>query len=311
MKQLTMNLHPNLIEIINQSPSKFLAVVPFGGGKKFNEDNIMAGAQITLFIKSLATDQECEELSVAKATPATPPKKEFDPPWIYILEGGSPNLRQFLLWQQTFALNPKLAFTIIPFDTTSRSWVIANITGDVVTNELKTISRALGVIKNTLYNDQEYRNITYQCIAIEGAPNPIECALQSTLTFELHFVANQLKGDAAPMWILTGKPITLDESLHQKYLQIIRRTTFFVGMHKLEIEKRWLDCVWCKADTHPSHQCNLPETDGWLGPKPTRSELLDLHPSSRRGRGGSTNAPRGQRGSRSSRPRGGRGRGRK
>jgi hypothetical protein len=40
----------------------------------------MAGAQITLFIKSLATDQECEELSVAKAKSAIHPKKEFDPP---------------------------------------------------------------------------------------------------------------------------------------------------------------------------------------------------------------------------------------
>lgn len=176
MKQLTMDLHPNLVEMINDDPSKYLAIIPFGGGKKFNEDNVMAGAQFTLFLKSLSENQNEEDLSIMKATLATPPKNEFDPPWVYIMEGGSPSLRNFLLWQQTFASISKIAFTIIPFDPTSHSWVIANITGDMVTDDLKVMRHALGVIKNTLWNDHEYHNITYTCIAL---PNPTRLSVPS------------------------------------------------------------------------------------------------------------------------------------
>jgi hypothetical protein len=296
-KQLTTDLHPNLVGMINDDPSKYLAIIPFGGGKRFNEDNVMAGAQFTLFLKSLSEDQNKEDLSVVKATPATLPKNEFDPPWVYIMEGGSPSLCNFLLWQQTFASTPKIAFTIIPFDPTFCSWVIANITGDMVTGDPKIMHHALGVIKSTLWNDHGYRNITYACITVEGSPNPTECAFQSTLTFELHFAPNKSKSELAPMWILSGKLLTPNESLHQQYLRTIRGTTFFIGMHKLEIEKRWLDCVWCKIDTHPSHQCNFPETDGWFGPKPIRNDHLDFHPSTKREMGTRSNTTRGQRGS--------------
>jgi len=70
------------------------------------------------------------------------------------------------------------------------------------------------------------------------------------------------------MWILMDKPIMTDNLLHCQYLQTIYGATYFVGMQKLEIEKQWLDCVWCNSDTHPAYQCSIPQMDDWLGLKP-------------------------------------------
>ena len=281
-KSLTANLHPDLVEMIKLNPSEYLAIIPFGAGKKFNEENPMAGALFTEFIKTLGLD--LGGLSIAKATPALPPRSDFDAPWIYILEGGSESLRNFLLWQQTLAATPKIAFSVVPFDLSLHSWVIANISGDIVSDDPKVICRALGVIKKKLWHDQDFRRITYQCLTAMGIQaSSTACAFYTTLTFDIHYAPNLVKDAAAPMWILMGKPITTDTTLHQQYLRIIRNATYFVGMHKLEINKRWLDCVWCKSDTHPAHQCPLPQMDDWLGPKPNRDERLDIHPSSSKG----------------------------
>jgi hypothetical protein len=72
------------------------------------------------------------------------------------------------------------------------------------------------------------------------------------------------------MWVLTGKPIIEDDALHREYLKIIRETTYLVGMHKLDLDKSWIDCVWCKMDTHPAQHCSWPQMQEWIGPKPTR-----------------------------------------
>ncbi len=87
LKDLTANLHANQIDAIKANPTSYLAIIPFGAGKKFNQDNPMAAALFTLFIESLGFD--LEGLSIADTTPVTIPKSDFGAPWIYILEGGS------------------------------------------------------------------------------------------------------------------------------------------------------------------------------------------------------------------------------
>ena len=277
-KDLTANLHPDLVNTIKASPADYLAIIPFGAGKKFNEDHPLAGALYTEFIKTLGFD--LQGLSITKATPASAPKSDFEAPWIYILEGGSKELRSFLLWQQTFAMWSKTAFSVVPFDTNVQSWVIANISGDAVCDDPKVKDQALGAIKKNLWHNQDFRRIASRCLMEMGNPaSPVECAFRVTQSFDLHFMPNLSKDKAAPMWILMGKPITKEDSLHRHYLRTIREATYFLGMKKLEFNRRWLDCVWCKCHTHPAHQCPLPRMEDWLGPKPKREERLDIHPS--------------------------------
>ncbi len=67
--------------------------------------------------------------------------------------------------------------------------------------------------------------------------SPAECAVRVTETFDLYFMPNLTNDEAAPMWILMGKPIMRDDDLHCQYLRIIRGATYFLEMHKLEFEK--------------------------------------------------------------------------
>ena len=77
-RDLTANLHPDLVNTIKSNPADYLTIIPFGAGKKFNEDHPMAGALYTEFIKTFSLD--LEGLSIAKATPASAPKSDFGAP---------------------------------------------------------------------------------------------------------------------------------------------------------------------------------------------------------------------------------------
>jgi len=311
----------DLVNTIKMNPTDYLVIIPFGASKKFNEDHPMAGALYTELIKTFGFD--LEGLTIAKPMPTTALKSDFGAPWVYILKEGSNDLQSFLLWQQTFAAKSKIAFSVVPFDTSPQSWIIANISSDAVSKDPKVMNRALGVIKKNLWLNQDFRRVANRCLTKMGTfVSPAECAVRVTETFDLYFMPNLTNDEAAPMWILMGKPIMRDNDLHRQYLCIIRGATYFLGMHKLEFEKRWLDCVWCKCDTHPAHQCPLPKMDDWLGPKLTRDERLDMHSSTLKGMGKPANRsyPDGDshysrnvrgRGGWGARGHGGRGRGRK
>ena len=156
-KSLIANLHPDLVNTIKMNPTDYLAIIPFGAGKKFNEDHPMAGALYTEFIKTFGLD--LKGLTIAKPMPTTALKSDFGAPWVYILKGGSNDLQSFLLWQQTFAAKSKIAFSVVPFDTSPQSWIIANILSDAVSKDPKVMNRALGVIKKNLWLNQDFRRV--------------------------------------------------------------------------------------------------------------------------------------------------------
>jgi len=184
----------------------------------------MAGALFTEFIKMLGLD--LGDLAIARATPASTPKTDFDAPWIYILEGGSDALRSLLLWQQTFVVNPTVAFSVVPFDLSTHSWVIANISGDFVSDDPKKMCRGLGVIKETMWNNRDFRWITNQCLAAAGVTTtPLECAFRVTQSFDLFYVANRTNGVDAPMWILMGN---LSQQMTHS---IVSTSALSVGQH--------------------------------------------------------------------------------
>jgi hypothetical protein len=58
-------------------------------------------------------------------------------------------------------------------------------------------------------------------------------------------------------------------------------------LHMLTIDKRIVDCVWCKSNTHPAHACPFPKIPDWLGLVPTAasSALAQAESPTNRGRG--------------------------
>jgi hypothetical protein len=276
-EDLTRNLHPDVLEKIEANPAHYLAVVPFGAGKKYADENPQAVARLREFIVDLKVDAE---VNVARGAAQHKPKGDFDPPWVYILVNASEKLRAFLLWQQTFAV-PSLAFNVVPFDKSVRSWIIMNLSGDPVSNDIKAMHRALGAIKETLWKNDEFRRIANQCLAaIDVGSSASERAFLVTKTYELRYFDYSKQGDSSDnpllQWALMGKPITEDPVLHLQYLRIIRNVTYFVGLHKLDVRKVWLDCVWCKSDWHPACRCPFPASDDWIGPKLARTDDQDL-----------------------------------
>ena len=88
----------------------------------------------------------------------------------------------------------------------------------------------------------------------------------------LRFETKDSRRNNAPIWQLTGKPITTDHARHREYLSIIRGERYLVGLHFLDIKKRFVDCAGCKSDNHPAHMCPFPKTEDWMGPTPDNAE---------------------------------------
>lgn len=274
-KDLVATMDENIKQVIDDEKGNYLAIVPFGAGRKHDREH---GANfkknLTDFLLSLGFQTDAFDIAQVIPKTKTGRSNDFDKPWIWILDCLSKHLWGFMLWYQTFAVRPELTFSVIPFKENLKSWVITNITGGAVRDVESRKDEALGVIKKTLWHNEAFRRIVNDCLAekkVEGSID--ERAFMATTSYELFFIENKdASGLDVPVWLLMGKPITEDEEKHREYLRIIRTTKFFVGLHALLLEKKFVNCVWCKSDTHPGHNCPLPKVEDWNGPKPATVE---------------------------------------
>lgn len=270
--KLIANLDKHIVDLIDANPDDYLAIVPFGAGNSYYTEHPRANNDILTFIKSLGIGENPVNLSLAKASPRNKAnsKRDFEKPWSMILSGASSEMRSYLLWQQTFAAHPELTFSVLPFDKSLQSWVIMNISGDAVVNTPQAKALALGAIKHTLWHDSKFRSLADRCLAAQKVVGSTSArAHQATTSFDLTFIeSHDSSGNEAPIWQLTGKPITDDPTAHQLFINLIRQQKYYVGLHLLLIDKRMVECVWCKSNTHPGHACPLPKVEDWLGPKP-------------------------------------------
>ena len=298
---LVANLDEQLVKVVSDAPDDFIAIVVFGAGSKFFRENPTANVEVRRFISSLGLPNQ--NVSVAKPAPKNKPnqKRDFEKPWTMILAGAEPELRNFLLWHQTFAVTPTLAFNALPFDKGIQSWVIMNISGDAVTDSQAAKNQALGIIKSHLWFNSKFRAFADRCLAALGVgESQAERACLVTMTYDLTYIETKdSQGNDAPIWQLTGKPITADPDRHKEYLGIIRGERYLVGVHFLEIEKRFVDCAGCKSDTHPAHMCPFPKIEDWMGPTPDNVErfLKRTEGSSGSKKGKSSPSSRGGKGS--------------
>lgn len=306
-KLLVANLDAVIVEQIQQAaPDTYLAVVVFGAGNKFFREHPTCNADITAFIRTLGVGDDLSNLSIAKAVPRNNPnqKRDFERPWTMVLGGAPQELKEYLVWHQTFAVHPELTFSVLPFDSGLQSWVIMNISGDAVQEGDAAKRDVLGKIKALLWHNPRFRAIADKSLAAVGiAGSCSERAYKATTSFEITYIeSNNAQGIHAPIWQLTGRPLSSDPLLHEEFLASVRQQRYWVGLHMLTIDKRIVDCVWCKSNTHPAHACPFPKIPDWLGLVPTAasSPLAQAESPTNRGRG------RG-RGRGSGRGRGGRG----
>ncbi|KAG6894619.1 hypothetical protein C0992_005383, partial [Termitomyces sp. T32_za158] len=289
-KRLIANLDQGLVDMVERAPEEHLAIIPFGAGSKLYKNQPMLSAHIALFLEALAIG--ANEIEVSKAVWRNKPsnKKDYETPWTLILAGASQELKDFLVWQQTFAVSKELTFTVVPFDMNLRSWVITNISGGAVKEGEGPKRIALGTLKKALWENQRFRVIANKILADQGVPGSArQRAHRATTTFDLTYIASQdVNGNSAPVWQLTGKPLTTDDELHAVFKLEVCRTRVMVGLHYLDMEKRLVECAWCKADSHPAHACPLPKVDDWMGPCPDNAERFRKRLEAGRGRGFNT-----------------------
>ncbi|KAJ7231632.1 hypothetical protein C8J57DRAFT_1533513 [Mycena rebaudengoi] len=145
-----------------------------------------------------------------------------------------------------------------------------NLSGDGVKNSKKIMANMLGIIKRECWGNVAWVNHTDNCLSKAGIPGSSrEHAVLATKSFQLKFIdTNNGKGDTAPIYQLTGKPVSTDNDMQTRWIALTKAIPYMVGLNRLETTKHFVNCVWCKNPTHPGHQCPLPRTDNWYGPIP-------------------------------------------
>ncbi|KAJ7727578.1 hypothetical protein B0H16DRAFT_1428949 [Mycena metata] len=270
--RLTQNMSPGQVQGIEAAPKQYIALLPHGTGRSFYQRRPHANREAKAFIESFDLDTDGIDIALPIAHHPGKKPRDFDGPWPMILSGASPELRDFLLWYQTFAVNENVTFHAIAFNLDAEDWVIMTISGDAVHPDARSIAKALGSIKRRLWADTTFVNFVNAVFAQAGiGGSACERVVEATKSFQLTYIdTGNAKGDHAPVYQLTGKPISKEPETHRRWLSLIRglRGGYVVGMHALVIDKRFVDCVWCKSKMHPAHGCPFHGVDGWLGTKP-------------------------------------------
>jgi hypothetical protein len=209
---LTGNMPDDIVADLGQGKGK-LATVPYGTGLKFYQENGTANKDVEKFVHSLVFDTTGIDVALPMAkSMGGKNDREFGGPWPMILTGVSAPLTEFLLWNQTFAVNTKLTFLAHPFNHTLLSWHMMTISGDAVCDTLAAKAKVLGAIKGRVWNDKGLTNFADRTLGAAGVPG-LTCqrVVEATKSFDLVYVeTNNIHGEHVLVSQLVRKPISDD-----------------------------------------------------------------------------------------------------
>ncbi|KDQ22942.1 hypothetical protein PLEOSDRAFT_1087412 [Pleurotus ostreatus PC15] len=265
-------------DAVRANPDKYIALLVYGGGNKVKEENPNLTNDIENFLLGL-TIAGNERIRVVD-----PPKRdtdkrgEFAKPHILLLHHGSPELRAYLLWYQTFAFQiegRKIAFSALRFDAGVRPWFITDIVGRAVCDDPEAIREGLTTITSALAKDTEFRNHVDACLAKVENPRSIDERVQDTLkSFEMYSmrVTNKEKKETT-VWQLFANPIANNGLEFKEWLRIITSRRYIIDeIDEMFIRSKNLkpydSCAFCKSEIHPEEQCPFPLVADWKGPIP-------------------------------------------
>ncbi|KAF7419660.1 hypothetical protein PC9H_002252 [Pleurotus ostreatus] len=265
-------------DAVRANPNKYIALLVYGGGNKIKEENPNLTSDIENFILGLTIAGNKRIRVVDPPKKYTDKRGDFAKPHILLLHHGSPELRAYLLWYQTFAFQTegrKIAFSALRFDANVRPWFITDIVGRAVCDDPEAIQEGLTTITSALAKDTNFRNHVDACLAKVENPRSIDERVQDTLKgFEMHStrVTNREKKEIT-VWQLFANPIANNGLEFKEWLKIITSRRYIID----EIDEMFIrcknlkpydSCAFCKSETHPEEQCPFPLVADWKGPIP-------------------------------------------
>ncbi|KDQ32354.1 hypothetical protein PLEOSDRAFT_165547 [Pleurotus ostreatus PC15] len=228
---------PEILSNLLKSPLDFLLLLPYGAGRRLHNEFPNLGDDILEYIKEFRAPN-CEKLTVVKAAAdafikGRKPrmyKRDFEPPWVFILSGFSAELRDFLLGVGVFdftAGETNHAFTVLKVQENVRSWHVAYLSGDGVSSDRQMMEEGLEAIRAKLKDNEKVRTSVQECYAGRTTPNLTttdERVLDALSTLAITFTSNE----KAKFWHLTAKPITDDPTMHRRWEEALKDTKNFV-----------------------------------------------------------------------------------
>ncbi|KAI0632938.1 hypothetical protein C8Q77DRAFT_1036374, partial [Trametes polyzona] len=259
-----------------------LAAVIHGGGQRYIRRSPEKVDEIRSFIKSISfKGEESPADHVDVYVPEMRNEKErnrFGQPWTFFIEldAQATLLRDFLLWQEVFAIHPALSFSIHPItEHEEQPWTIMVLTGKpgAVVDSPEAKRSVIAAIKAEIWKDPDFCHFAAWHVAenwkVHGEVDARVKAFSDTL--EAVCITAEATGTErpVPVYLITGKPVTADRDTHKRWLRFFRAPQrYWRGLYVLEPAQAIVDCKLCKETTHCAWECPLPKVPGWAGIRP-------------------------------------------
>ncbi|KAH8074946.1 hypothetical protein BXZ70DRAFT_902739 [Cristinia sonorae] len=273
-----------------------LAVVPLGAGSAWFKRNPEAHVQLTKFFRDLNVEENADAASQIVVYPPEARidrsgqtfanvKQMYAKPWPLILTGAGENLRKFATWFQTFAVSEDMVFSVVEFDETLQSWVIANIGADPNFGFLTPgcEKRILKEIKDKLWSDDKFRRFVDFALGAQGvAGSACDRVVIATQSLTVEFLGTMQDEDVAKKEVavvqLRGKPISPIPETHTEWLAHIRRIIKSCRYNphvRFDVVRVFKACTACKSEAHPTNTCPFLHIQHWYGPSLEKYKAME------------------------------------
>ncbi|THH21623.1 hypothetical protein EUX98_g8316 [Antrodiella citrinella] len=258
-----------------------IAVMPLGAGPMFMNKHPEIHNHIRDFVVGLKIAEETQYEPTVYLLETrynhthktvTDALQAYAKPWSLILTGVGLNIKDYLLWFQTFAIAKDLVFSFVPYDQSLQSWVITDIGADpalkLVVPGIET--KMIVEVKTKLWKDDNFRWIVDNILGQEGVEgSACERVAIATSSLTIQYIAElgDSNGKKCETFQLRGKPITADTRLHAEWLSairlVVRTQCRFNGYAKFNVVRTVQFCHARKADTHPTELCPSLHIEHW------------------------------------------------
>ncbi|KAJ8507941.1 hypothetical protein ONZ45_g9746 [Pleurotus djamor] len=263
-------------EKIKANPDDYLALIIFGAGDALRSEIPRLTPLVETFVKSL-----CDPTMMHPKV-ADPPKQfpnassEWGKPHILLCWDMEAELRDYLLWFQTFAFQlngHKIAFSALSLDESIHSWYVCDFSSTYIDGNPNTRAKVKQCIIATLRDDPQFRNIVDTCV---GTLDPRFANLDERLdaTFQTFTLYDVEISEDVHIIQLFAEPIANNGQMHSEWIRIITSQRYIIDLTELQVQTKakknrlYDSCTFCKDDTHDVARCPFPHIKDWKGPTP-------------------------------------------
>ncbi|TBU34080.1 hypothetical protein BD311DRAFT_747098 [Dichomitus squalens] len=293
------NIQDQQQEQVKERKDSLLALVPHGGGREMNKAAKKIAQCFQEFLNSLRFKSYGGQSVDVTIHPPDPrnaggpgSKNPFAQPWTFyvdIQEDPLDLMREFLLYQEHFAISPACSFSIHPLNSVNpQSWKLLVLASPYIMgpgaphNSVIAMREATRrVVIDKLKAHRGYREHIAKLAANHiGHTGDHEQVFKTiTDTYHLQPVVAETKDGETSAYILYARPLTSTRKENDTLKDLIREALcgvgsehFYVNMRKIHViddSKKGVppvvDCKLCKSETHTTAACPLPKTRGWRG----------------------------------------------